>query len=215
MARPTIAMVVVFLLLAGGVLALNYTNPPAPADTTVYVLDVKDTDVQRLDVVSSAGSVGFERNDPFGWKFADSGNVADLSRVGSVVNRLAKLRSSAKVTDTVGDLAPYELNPPVDTATLTMKDGTAYRVLVGGKTVNSAAYYAIVDGRPQLHTINTLIVGDLEKLVTDPPVPTPTPDPNATATPTPAATQTPTRTPTPEGRPPPTPITLPAPSTGG
>ena len=214
MARSTIAMVVVFLLMAGGVAALNYTNPPPAADTTVYVLDVKDTDVQRLDVTTSAGAAAFERNDPFGWKFADSDTTADLSRVGSVVNRLAKLRSSAKVTDTVGDLAPYGLNPPVDTATLTMKDGTAYRIRVGGKTVNDAAYYAIVEGRTQLHTINTLIVGDLEKLVSEPPLPTATPDPNVTPTPTREPTTTPTRTPTPEGTPAPTPIRLPVPAAG-
>jgi Domain of unknown function (DUF4340) len=222
MARSTIAVVVVFLLLAGGAWAVNVTNPPPSADTTVYVLEVKDTDVQRLDVTTQAGSMAFERNEPFGWKFAESGDQADLSRVGSVVNRLAKLRSSAKVTDTVGDLTPYGLNPPADTATLGMKDGTTQRVLIGGKTVNDAAYYAIVEGRTQLHTINTLIVGDLEKLVTDPPVPTPTPDPNVSPTPTPAATATPTpgptRTPAPgflgtPGSPEPT-IGLPVPSGG-
>jgi len=211
MARPTIAMLVVFLLLAGGVAALNYTNPPPSGDTTVYVLDVKDADVERIDVQANAGSTSFDRNDPFGWKFSASGDAADLSRVGSVVNRLAKLRSSAKVTDNVGDLAPYGLNPPVDTAVLTMKDGISYRILIGGKTVNDAAYYAIVEGRPQLHTINTLVVGDLEKLVSDPPVPTPTPDPNMTATPTPEASVTPTRTPTPEGTPVATAIRIPIP----
>jgi Domain of unknown function (DUF4340) len=219
MPRSTIAMVVAFLLMAGGAwAALTYTNPPPAADATVYVLEVKDTDVQRVDVATGAGMVAFDRNEPFGWKFADSGNQADLSRVGSVVNRLAKLRSSAKVTDTVGDLTPYSLNPPVDTATLTMKDGTSYKVLVGGKTVNDAAYYALVEGRTQLHTINTLIVGDMEKLISDPPVPTPTPDPNVSPTPTPEATATPTRAPTatpnPDATPAPT-IGLPVPSTGG
>jgi hypothetical protein len=100
------------------------------------------------------------------------------------------------VLDNATDLSPYGLNPPVDTAILTMKDGTIYRVLVGGKTVNDAAYYAIVEGRPQLHTINTLVVGDLEKLVSDPPHPTPTPNPSASPTLTPTATPTPTPGPT-------------------
>lgn len=206
-------MVAVFLLMAGGAWALYASNPPPPADTTVYVLEVKDTDVQQLNVTTGAGSVAFERAEPFGWKFADSGTQADLSRVGSVVNRLAKLRSQAKVLDNATDLSPYGLNPPADRATLTLKDGTAYSVLVGGKTVNDAAYYAIVDGRTQLHTINTLVVGDLEKLVTDPPVPTPTPDPNVSPTPTMTRTPTPSaaRTPTPEPEPT---IGLPVPSVG-
>jgi len=217
MPRSTIALVAVFLLMAGGAWALYASNPPTPTDTTVYVLEVKDTDVQRLNVTTGAGSVAFERNEPFGWKFADSGDQADLSRVGSVVNRLAKLRSQAKVLDNATDLSPYGLNPPANRATLTLKDGTAYSVLVGGKTVNDAAYYTIVDGRTQLHTVNTLIVGDLEKLVSNPPVPTPTPDPNASPTPTPVATATPTpaptRTPAPDSTPAPT-IRLPIPSVG-
>jgi hypothetical protein len=211
MARATIIMLVVFFALAGGAFALERTNPAKPADAQVYVLDVKDTDVQRLDVQTAAGQQSFDRADPFGWKFANSDEAADLSRVSSVINRLAKLRSSAKVADNPGDLSPYGLTPPVDTATLVMKDGTTYRILVGTKTVNDAAYYAMVEGAPTLHTINTLLVGDLEKLVTDPPHPTPTPDPSAVAIPSPTLSGTPVQ---PVGTPEPAPtIGLPAPST--
>ena len=199
MARSTIIIIVVFLLAAGGAWALNATNP-TPATDQVYVLEVKDADVQRLDVTTSGGSTAFERAEPFGWKFADSGGQADLSRVSSVVNRLSRLRSSAKVTDSAADLSLYGLAPAAITATLTMKDGTVNRVLIGSKTVNDAAYYAKVEGRGDLHTINTLVVGDTEKLVTEPPVPTPTPDPALSPTPTPGdvRTATPARTATPE-----------------
>ena len=215
MARTTIIMVAIFLVLGGGVFALQTTNPPVPADAQVYVLDIKDTDVQQIEVQTASGRQSFERAEPFGWKFADSGDTADLSRVSSVVNRLAKLRSSAKVADNVADLSTYGLTPPPVTATLTMKDGTTNRVLIGNKTVNDAAYYAVVDGRTTLHTINTLLVGDIEKLITDPPVPTPVPD--TTATPTLRIVGTNTLTPT-VGTPQVTPIPsatigLPGPST--
>jgi hypothetical protein len=56
-------MVAVLVLMIGGVVALNATNPPGPTDPTVYVLDVKDADVQRLDVRTNAGTVAFDRND--------------------------------------------------------------------------------------------------------------------------------------------------------
>lgn len=197
MAKTTIILVTVFMLMAGGVFALEKTQP-LKTDTTVYVLEIKDADVQRIDITTAAGSAGFERADPFGWKFATSGSQADLSRVSSVVNRLAKLRSSAKVTDRTSDLPRYGLSPPVNTATLTLKDGTSYNVLIGSKTPNDAAYYALVESKNELHTINTLLVGDIEKLVTEPPVPTPTPDPRATGTPSPSPIrQEPTATPTP------------------
>lgn len=188
MARTTLALLVVFALLAAGAFAIEKTQPALTADTTVYVLEVKDTDVQRIDVTTAAGSTAFERAEPFGWKFAGSEDIADLSRVSSVVNRLAKLRSSAKVSDKATDLSPYGLNPPVNTALLTLKDGTAHRVLIGSKTPNDAAYYALVEGKGALHTINTLLVGDIEKLISDPPVPTPVPTATSPAGSAPPAT---------------------------
>jgi hypothetical protein len=202
-------MVVAFLVLAAGVVALQKLNPAAPENQTVYVVDVKDTDVQRLDVRTSAGEAGFERADPLGWKFAGSDADADLSRVSSVVNRLAKLRSSAKVQNP-GSLSQYGLEPPLETAVLNMKDGTSVRIRIGAKTANDAAYYASAEGKSEVHTINTLLVGDIEKLVTQPPVPSPTAEASPTSTPRGGTTPTPEpvdETPTPT-------VGLPAPSTG-
>src|SRR5436309_14927024 len=118
MSRATLAMVTVVALLVGIAVAIEKTQPaPQPEGATVYVLDVKDTDIQRLEVDTSRGSAAFDRADPFGWQFA-SGDPADLGRVSSVINRLAKLRSSAKVTDAVpSDLTPYGLAPAEITAT--------------------------------------------------------------------------------------------------
>jgi len=214
MGRTTLAMVLVFIVLGGGVVALEKTNPKTPENATVYVLDVKDTDVQRLDVQTPSGTASFERAEPLGWKFADSNAEADLSRVSSVVNRLAKLRSSSKVSDNVTNPSQYGLDPATEVGTLVMKDGTNTRVLIGSKTANDAAYYAMVDGKHELHTINTLLVGDFEKLVTQPPVPSPTAEATASSTPrggvatatTPEPGQA-TETPTPT-------IGLPAPSLG-
>ncbi len=202
MARTTIVMIAAFLLLGGGVFALEKFQPAPAESQTVYVLDVKDTDVQRIDLQTTRGTTAFERAEPLGWKFA-SGAEADLSRVSSVVNRLAKLRSSAKVPDKGNDMSQYGLAPPANTATLTMKDGTTNKILIGSKTPNDAAYYAMVEGRVDLHTINTLLVGDIEKLVSEPPVPSPTAGtvvvPTAIGTPAPppsgvAAEETPTPT---------------------
>ena len=220
MARVTLSMVLAFAVLAVGVWVLNQTKPPPPTDTTVYILNVADTDVQRLDVTTPAGSTAFQRADPFGWKFVSDGTQADLSTVSSVVTRLAKLRSEATVTDNIGDPTPYGLaNPPIS-ATLTMKDGTQYTLFIGNETVNNAAYYAILSGHKDLHTIATLLQGDILKLVTNPPVPTPTSESTPlqviTSTPTPGVTITPTLPPgipLPTSIPTPT-IGLPSPAAG-
>ncbi|HEY3116099.1 MAG TPA: DUF4340 domain-containing protein [Chloroflexota bacterium] len=206
--RSALAMLAILVVLGVGVYLLQSKNPATPENATVYVLSAPPGDVRRIDVTASAGSTAFERLDPVGWKFADSGVQADTSRVDSVVNRLAMLRSNSKVLGTVPDLSAYGLDPPAASAVLTMKDGTTHRVLIGKETVNNANYYALVEEFGVLHTINTLIEGDVQKLVSDPPVPTPTAGPSASSSPTGA-----TVTPTPEGLGTPTPtIGLPLPS---
>jgi hypothetical protein len=169
--------------------AFDRINGLPSTDTTVYVLNIKDADVQRLEVTTAAGTTTFERAEPLGWRFTDRDEQADLGRVNGVVTRLSKMRSSAKVAENVTDLARYGLAPPVDTAMLTMKDGTTVRILIGNKTVNDSAYYVTVEGKNELHTVNTLLVGDVEKLITDPPVAsgTATPAPGAAPVGTPVA----------------------------
>ena len=125
MGRSTVVMAIVFVAVAAGVWLLQTTNPPQVEGAPTFVLEVNEGDVTRLDLQTSDGSTAFERIEPFGWKFASSGDQTDFNRVSSVVNRLAKLRSQAKVLDKVADLAPYQLNQPTMTATLTVKDGSA------------------------------------------------------------------------------------------
>jgi len=208
MQRSALVMLAIVVVLGVGVYLLQTRNPAAPENATTYALNVSPGNVSRIDVTTAGKSTAFERLDPVGWKFADSGNQADTSRVDSVVNRLAMLRSNAKVLDQVPNLSTYGLDPPLASALLTMKDGTTHRILIGNETVNNANYYALVEEFGVLYTINTLIVGDVQKLVTDPPVPTVTPGPSPSPSPT-----GPTATPTPEesGTPTPT-IGLPIPS---
>lgn len=208
MYRSALAMVAIFMVLGVGVWLLQTRNPAAPEGAPKYALSVPAGDVRRIDVTAGGGSTAFERLDPVGWKFADTGVQADTSRVDSVVNRLAMLRSNSKVLDQVPDRAAYGLEPPLASALLTMKDGTSHRILIGKETVNNANYYAVAEDNGVLYTINTLIVGDVQKLVTDPPVPTPTPGPSASPSPTGA---TPTPSPEELGTPTPT-VGLPVPS---
>ncbi len=201
MQRSVLSMLAILVVLGVGVWLLQTKNPAAPEGAPTYALSVPPGDVRRLDITTGGVSTAFERLDPVGWKFADSGTQADTSRVDSVVNRLAMLRSNSKVLDQVPDRSAYGLDPPAASALLTMKDGTTHRILIGNETVNNANYYALAEDTGLLHTINTLIVGDVQKLVTDPPVPTPTPGPSASpspsgGTPVPTAEEAGTPTPT-------------------
>ena len=191
-------MVLAFAVFGAGVWVLQTTNPPTAEGAATFVLEINEGDVSRLDVVTPGGSTAFERMEPFGWRFAGSEDLTDFNRVSSVVNRLAKLRSQAKVLDKVPDQAAYKLDRPTVAATLTMKDGSVRKVLIGGKTVNDASYYALVEDKGVLHTVSTLIVTDAERLITEPPIPTPTPG-GPTLTPT--VTRPPTVSPTPFGTP--------------
>src|SRR5437588_12809978 len=101
MQRSALAMLAILVVLGVGVYFLQTRNPTKPENATVYVLSVPPGDVRRIDITASGGSTAFERLDPVGWKFANSGNQTDTSRVDSVVNRLAMLRSNSKVADRI------------------------------------------------------------------------------------------------------------------
>ncbi|MBI4213065.1 MAG: DUF4340 domain-containing protein [Chloroflexi bacterium] len=195
MGRSTLAMVLVFAVLAVAVWVLQTKNPAPAEGAPTYALEVEEGSITRLDVSTPSGSAAFEKLEPFGWKFA-SGDAADFNRVSSVVNRLSKLRTQAKVLDQVTDRTPYKLDSPRVIATLTARDGAQHQVLFGGQTVSATAAYVLVEGKGQLYTVSSIIIGDLERLVTEPPVPTPTlttpSTSEATATPTTPDTLTPT-----------------------
>ena len=91
MQRSALVMLAIVAVLGVGVYLLQTRNPAAPENATTYALNVSPGNVSRIDVTTAGKSTAFERLDPVGWKFADSGNQADTSREDSVVNRLAML----------------------------------------------------------------------------------------------------------------------------
>lgn len=153
---------------------------PKPPDPTLELWAVTEEQIQTVTVSRGGQQAGVER-DGEGWKLIPSGGAADRLRVNSLVFRLSTVRATYRVPNPSGD-AEFGLNTPSLQATIGLTDGGRIGLTVGAKAVAETGTYARKDGDPSVYLVTNALVQDLERLVTEPPVPpspTPLPSPGA------------------------------------
>jgi hypothetical protein len=95
------------------------------------------------------------------------------------------VRATYKVPNPTND-ADFGLNAPTLTASIGLLNGNTLGLTVGAKAVGETGTYARKDGDPSVYLVSNALVQDLERIVTEPPVPpSPTPDPAASPSPSP------------------------------
>jgi hypothetical protein len=162
--------------------------PPAPAtpDPSLELWAVEEAQIQTVTVERGGQTAGVER-DGEGWKLIPSGQPADRLRVNSLVFRLSTVRATYRVPNPTSD-AEFGLNAPQLTARIALANGQSLGLTVGAKAVAETGTYARKDGDPAVYLVSNALVQDLERLVTEPPIPpspTPPPSPAADVTPSP------------------------------
>lgn len=162
--------------------------PPAPAtpDPALELWAAPEAQIQTVTVQRAGQTAGVER-DGEGWKLVPSGAPADRLRVNSLVFRLSTVRATYRVPNVTSD-AEFGLNAPQLTASIALSNGSTLRLTVGAKAVAETGTYARKDSDPGVYLVSNALVQDLERLVTEPPVPptpTPAPSPEAEVTPSP------------------------------
>lgn len=214
---------VVFLLLLGGIWALNQqpevSTSPTP-EPTVVAWNYATGTVQSLTVQSLTSTVALQvQGDD--WRItAPLAADADDVQVAQEATTLKILQASQKIGDNVPDLAQYGLTTPALTATLVLSGATTPQqsFVVGKQSVDGASYFINPVGTKAVYLVSNAAIEPLKTWLLTPPVavPTPTPlpvtiQPTATNTPegtpaadtTPAGPQAPTTTPTPASPAPP------------
>lgn len=159
---------------------------PKPPDPALELWATPEDQVQSVTVSRAGQQAGVER-DGDGWKVTPAGQPADRLRVNSLVFRLSQVRATYKVPNATND-ADFGLNAPTLTASLQLIDGNTLGLTVGAKAVGETGTYARKDGDPSVYLVSNALVQDLERIITEPPVPaSPTPllAPAADASPSP------------------------------
>ena len=154
---------------------------PKPADPALQLWTLEEQQIQTVSVQRGGQTAGVQRSGEE-WVITPSGQPADRLRVNSLVFRLANVRATYRVANAAND-AEFGLATPTMSATIGLADGSTVGLTVGGKAPAEAGTYARKAGDTAIVVISNALVQDLERLVTEPPVP---PSPTPLASPSPA-----------------------------
>ena len=108
---------------------------------------------------------------------------ADQDEVGLIIGDLAELHPQRVLTESLGSLADYELDPPRILVEMELQDGSVRTLKIGAQDAIGSGYYAQVAGDERLYMIPYYVGSELERTLDQPPVkPTPTASPTQEAT---------------------------------
>jgi Domain of unknown function (DUF4340) len=131
-------------------------------DKTVLKVDREQLD--RLEVVTDKRTERFEKKNGEWIIVEPAVGKAEFSAVDNLVSRVSSLQMKSIVND-AADLGTYGLDKPA--ATVRVGSGSSLATLLIGKNAESATVYAKDAARPAVFTIESTLVDDLKKDVSD------------------------------------------------
>lgn len=152
-----------------------------PADPALQLWMLDENQIQTVSVQRGAQTAGVQRAGEE-WIITPSGQPADRLRVNSVIFRLANVRATYRVENATND-AEFGLAAPALTATIGLADGSNQSLMIGQKAPAESGTYVRKAGDPSVYLLSNALVQDLERLVTEPPIPA---SPTPLASPSPA-----------------------------
>ena len=195
--KITIGLAVLLAVLAGVYFfgGLPEAGPPGVSGTPTPVppelISYSTSEISRLVVRSGSETVTVQKDGSGSWTYAKgtlTSQPADGTRINGLTMRLGNLKARGKVADTIQNPADYGLAQP-DADVTVARDSDRITLLIGSQNPQRTGYYTQLSGAPALYLVESLLVDDLKRLVSQPPDP-PTPT-AAPASSTPAATGTP------------------------
>ncbi len=191
--RNTLILLVIAVLLGAYVLLVERKTDPqeeepfAIATPLAAVMTFAPSDARS--VVVARPNLGQRTELTYGaeglWRLAAPlQDEADQDQVIRFVEALSQLRPSRVLTETTGQPADYDLEPPLIQVDVTMQDGATHTLRLGAMNPSQSGYYGQVVGDSTVYLMPFSIGADAERMLNTPPVkPTPTPEAQATQPP--------------------------------
>lgn len=158
---PIIVMAV--LVIAVIVWAVTKTNndnaePVSEAVVALSLYEVKEFEVTTVATGESIGfTAEFDENSNQTWSLLgdqdDSTLEVDQDKVTSYVSILCNFMSKDLVAENPTDLAQYGLSPAQYEISLTTKDGTVTKILMGNRLASGSYAYFMVEGDTKVYTV--------------------------------------------------------------
>jgi hypothetical protein len=153
--RSTLILVGIAFLLGAGVLIAESQRSPQAANqsesgqSTAPIFTFAETDVATLTVDRSNETLVFEQDDQGNWQMTSPDKaLAEPGAVAFLLSRLTADSALQTVTMQPDQTTDFGFNAPVGIVTVTLKDGTAHELILGGPDFSGSNNYAVIDPDP-------------------------------------------------------------------
>jgi hypothetical protein len=163
---------VVLLAVLGGVTWWSNKKQAKDAaktstDTSSQILSIPADQFKEIRIQKTGAAAVVLRKDDK-WQIAEPKPLpADQEAAGQVISALSSLNADKTIEDNAADLAPYGLNNPSLTVTVTRKDGKTDTLLVGDETPTASGNYVKRAGDAKVFTIASFNRTSLDKTPND------------------------------------------------
>ena len=140
----------------------------ASAETPPKILALKESDINKVDLMKSSGDVVLARDNSGNWAItAPKPLRVDQSVVNTMVSALSSLSADRLIESNAGDLSQYGLTQPAVEVAISEKGNKGQKLLFGDSTPTGSAVYAKLDGDPRVFTVATYTKNNIDKSVND------------------------------------------------
>ena len=151
---------------AAGAYAEQKEAADAEAEAEYEVLSFESSDVVQLEVNGSAGTLLLAYEDG-SWSFVcDAQAQVNATTANTILGYLEEITSTYEITPEE-ELSAYGLEDPSMTVTVTLQDGTEYRLIFGDYNEMLGEYYFYVNDPDTLYTMSNYTYNILNKSDTD------------------------------------------------
>jgi len=153
--RSTLALVVIFLGLAGYVYVLRSRKPASPAANEPKVFSVRADKIDGLTVRATSGESSTLKQVDGKWRLVQPQDAAaDESEVDDITTSLSSLTVARVIARNPSDLTPFGLaTPRMEIGFQAAGDPTPHRLLIGDKNATGIDLYAKRQGAREVFLI--------------------------------------------------------------
>ncbi len=161
--RTPLVLFALFVVLGAVYYFLEVRRPPTPSDTRPKLFPFEQKDVTRLTLRTKEGRLTITREKE-GWTLTEPLKAAgDKFAIDSLLGTLVGTRIERTIEETPSSLAPFGLEKPSLTLTLTTSAGASSTVHLGDPTPTKGSLYAKKEGEPRVVLLPEWLRGNLTK----------------------------------------------------
>lgn len=168
--RILILVIILIIALAAYIGIVQYNKHEAAKDSTktISVTDLDSDKIEKLEYTSGGENYSFIKDSDGTWKWEQDQTISiTQSYVTDIVSNACSLKADRLLAENLDNIAEYGLDNPAYTVKLTDSDGQQEVIYIGSQNTSTSNYYAYVDGRTNVYTIDSTLIDTLGHTLND------------------------------------------------